>query len=465
MQTLIRANGFGPFYHDGQEMLRRIFVTVRDGNWCEVSPTEWQCRPNEAERIIDVSARHRSELVDFEWQGRLQLSGDGRELNFEVRGEAKKTMDVCRLGLIILHPVDWMAGATLTTRGPEGEQRLQVPASISAQPILDGMPQAMTKPFSSMTISHPRRGRLELKLAGELFELEDQRNWGDASFKTYCTPLKLGFPRRVRAGTEVMHRLEARLDPLPMGCTSRGAPAERGLNLSRVTKIGRVAPAPFESMHSYDWMIGWDHIRVDWDGLDDHRLDGLVARLPRGVSLKIGAAAEEASGLDPQLVTWLNRHATQISALIVSDPTRPLPTAAGIKRMRDILRGTAASQIPLLASPTGYFVELNRQQPFELEVDGVAFPLSSTVHGGDVETILDNAHAVGDVVEAARRLTAKKCVAISPLALYVPPRADSSCFPKRLIMPWLATLIAQASSAGAESITLAADVIDRLAGT
>ena len=38
---------------------------------------------------------------------------------------------------------------------------------------------------------------------GDVFEMEDQRNWTDASFKTYGTPLWLPFPVLVEAGHEV----------------------------------------------------------------------------------------------------------------------------------------------------------------------------------------------------------------------------------------------------------------------
>src|ERR1700722_18528362 len=101
MHELIRSNGFGPFYHDGLEFLRRIFVTVRDRDWCEVSPTQWNCRVKESERLIDVTARHTSELVDFEWQGTLYCSANGRELHFEIAGRALKNMDVCRVGMVV----------------------------------------------------------------------------------------------------------------------------------------------------------------------------------------------------------------------------------------------------------------------------------------------------------------------------------------------------------------------------
>ena len=40
-------------------------------------------------------------------------------------------------------------------------------------------------------------------MEGETFETEDQRNWSDASFKTYGTPLHLPFPVEVEEGTRV----------------------------------------------------------------------------------------------------------------------------------------------------------------------------------------------------------------------------------------------------------------------
>ena len=42
-----------------------------------------------------------------------------------------------------------------------------------------------------------------LTMRGDIFEMEDQRNWSDASFKTYCTPLALPFPVEIDAGTAV----------------------------------------------------------------------------------------------------------------------------------------------------------------------------------------------------------------------------------------------------------------------
>src|ERR1700722_18661184 len=455
MQDLIRGNGFGPFRHCGREFLRRIFVSVRDRNWQEISPTQWNCTVNEPGRGIRVVARHTSELVDFEWHGRLQWSADARELSFDFEGRALRTMEICRLGLVVLHPIEAMTGAIVTTRGPGGQQDLTVPNCIAPQPVVNGIPMAMTEPFSAMAIEHPEIGRLEVSFTGDLFELEDQRNWGDASFKTYCTPLRLGFPRTIDQGSRVAHRFEAALFP-----AQTAAPEQHAEN-GKVLRIGRMAPASFEAIGNPNWVLGWDHIRINLgDGVDADSMQRLFARCPPATMLEIGMAIDEATRVSADMTDLLNQHGVRVSTLILRDLKRPLPTAEAVARVRQALRSGPASRIPLLASPNGYFVEFNRNEPFELDVDGIAFPVSSTVHADDADTILANVGAVGDMIAAARRVTGKSLISISPLALYLRKQAAGNRFPQALIVPWLTSIVALGVRAGVDSITLSSDGLD-----
>ena len=43
----------------------------------------------------------------------------------------------------------------------------------------------------------------DLALEGDIFEMEDQRNWTDASFKTFSTPLRIPYPVGDRQGTRI----------------------------------------------------------------------------------------------------------------------------------------------------------------------------------------------------------------------------------------------------------------------
>ena len=46
-----------------------------------------------------------------------------------------------------------------------------------------------------------------LAFEGDVFETEDQRNWTDDSFKTYSTPLELGFPKLIEKGQRVRQKV------------------------------------------------------------------------------------------------------------------------------------------------------------------------------------------------------------------------------------------------------------------
>ena len=55
----------------------------------------------------------------------------------------------------------------------------------------------------------------ELVFEGEVFEMEDQRNWTDASFKTYGTPLTRPFPVEFHPGERVRQVDNAAVDRGP----------------------------------------------------------------------------------------------------------------------------------------------------------------------------------------------------------------------------------------------------------
>ncbi|MEJ0031488.1 MAG: hypothetical protein WDO15_14435 [Bacteroidota bacterium] len=53
--------------------------------------------------------------------------------------------------------------------------------------------------------------RAELQFEGDIFETEDQRNWGDDSFKTYSTPLSRPYPVMLKPGDKVNQKVRLML--------------------------------------------------------------------------------------------------------------------------------------------------------------------------------------------------------------------------------------------------------------
>ncbi len=69
-----------------------------------------------------------------------------------------------------------------------------------------------------------------VEFEGEVFEMEDQRNWTDASFKTYCTPLEIPYPVEVTKGTKISQKITISVAGDLCGC--RGS-QERAMPSSR----------------------------------------------------------------------------------------------------------------------------------------------------------------------------------------------------------------------------------------
>lgn len=460
MNNLVRDGSLGPIYSAGHEIVRRIFVTVRDRNWQEVAPTHWETKVDAELGTVSLVALHKSDLVDFEWRGTLEIAPDHRSVRFSFEGKARRDMDVCRLGLIVLHPPEAMIGSRVTARSVQAEGSVTIPEQISPQPIVDGVPGALTEPFSELKIERTGFGVLKLSFGGELFELEDQRNWGDASFKSYCTPLRLGYPRAVAEGTRIAHRVDIHFEPAVLdGREEKTSPA-RGSSVVEFPKVGCEWRKDLSLTSGAAMPASYRHYYIDAtdaSGLD--HLRSLLEWSPHA-RIEVGVDAQENRALPSHQLSLVREHIAQIKRVLVYGSGTGLPSAWAIESWRRVIQDATSSQVPVLAATRGYYVEYNRSAPLAAPTQGIAFPLSATVHSDEVGTIIDNAATVADMARTARQLMRVAELAIVPLALYYPCTPHQANFPPPLVVPWVAATTIHAALSGITSLTLAHDLIE-----
>ncbi len=97
-----------------------------------------------------------------------------------------------RAGFTLLHPLRNVVGTPLSIIHPNGS------VTSSRFPLLIS-PEQVAAEIAGLRYC-VNGVDTEILLRGEVFEMEDQRNWSDASFKTYCRPLSLPIPYRLSAG-------------------------------------------------------------------------------------------------------------------------------------------------------------------------------------------------------------------------------------------------------------------------
>ena len=167
------------------EILRGIYGAVRDRNWGTVEPVLSGLAVESAEDGFHVrfTCVCRRAEIHYGWEG--EISGnDAGMVAYRMRGEARSTFLRNRIGLCVLHPIAECAGRPCIVRFQDGSVLLgDFPRDIAPQ-----------QPFKNLqTLAHELLPglRAQVRFEGEIFEMEDQRNWSDASFKTYGTPLAL----------------------------------------------------------------------------------------------------------------------------------------------------------------------------------------------------------------------------------------------------------------------------------
>ena len=106
-----------------------------------------------------------------------------------MNGVARSTFLRSRIGLCVLHPVHECSGVKCKVEHAGGVAGVAAfPDQICAQLPIPGF-------FEMRALSYDVAPdlRAELRFEGDLFETEDQRNWTDASFKTFSTPANRRF--------------------------------------------------------------------------------------------------------------------------------------------------------------------------------------------------------------------------------------------------------------------------------
>ena len=141
--------------------------------------------------------------IDFQWRGEITGTADGT-VDYRMEGIARSTFLRNRIGFCVLHPSGACAGAVCTIEHVDGSSRQTAfPQDISpSQPF-----------FDVRAISHQVLPGLiaRVLMRGDTFETEDERNWTDASFKTYCTPIGLPFPAEITEGTRIQQSIQVQL--------------------------------------------------------------------------------------------------------------------------------------------------------------------------------------------------------------------------------------------------------------
>lgn len=447
VQTELRAGPLAMIYEQGdlryirlgeQELLRRIYVAVRDRNWGTVPPrfSDVQVNAGPDSFLITYAAENRQGAIDFTWVGTIRGTPDGT-ITFEMDGTARSTFWRNRIGFCVLHPAA-LAGRNAKVARVDGKRKTaRFPVDFSAdQPVM---------PFAEMrAIAHEVQPGLwaEVRFSGDIFEMEDQRNWTDASYKTFSTPLRLPYPVEIQQGTRVRQTVTLRL----RGDTNRSravvpaspdaAPVVPVLTVQR-DETPQPMPLVGLGAASHGRLLTEQEIaRLRALRLDHLRVDLLLNQSTDREALARAAREAEQLGVTLDLALLASPEPEEafkrLRRVVVEDVRPPVrawlcypaveqfaggsPVAQVLSAARAALHEVDPS-IPFCAGTNTDFIFMKRSFPPLEQTDRLTFAICPQVHAFDNASLVETLEVQGDAVRSARRLSQGRPVCVSPVTL------------------------------------------------
>jgi hypothetical protein len=405
----VRADEIANLAYDGSIVARSIRAVARDRDWRTVpAVAQTMARAQNGSRLQIAMQGLGADISST-----LDLAHDGGRLTVSLEATSHAEFLTNRLGLVVLHPPT-LAGEPLIVGTSSGQEvRTVFPAHVSPhQPATDIRSLAWTSDGVDMRI----------EFMGEIFEMEDQRNWTDASYKTYSRPLALPFPFQIAPG-ETVHQsvivTATRFADRTLRTQSDTVEFVRtGQPMPEISLGATTAPDADLGAEPYPLPAGLGAVLVELDT----RTPTWRAALRR--------AAVEASGLPLDVRIVADDEAAlreAVTAAADSDsPVARLGVFSGATHVTEpplwrALQELAGQRLPgsaLLGGARSHFTELNREHGrLPADIPELTFSLTPQMHATERAQLIESIPMQATVVRNAGQIAGKRLVHVGPITL------------------------------------------------
>jgi D-apionolactonase len=432
-QVLLKAGPLSMIYENGAiryikdqntEVLRMVYSAVRDHNWDTIEPEiiEEIINANSNNFLIHLEVKYIKNDINF--QAKYLFSGsETGKLKFEMYGKCLSTFKKNRIGFCILHPIEECAGSPCAIVDIEGKTIQSVfPEQIS--------PHQPFKNIKSMIWQLPNGTIASIKFEGEVFETEDQRNWTDASYKTYCTPLGNPFPVTVHEGQEIYQLVEVKVSSEKVVEEIAPLISKNTFNidwneLNELPPIGICRSKEANNLSERDINllkdIGFKHYRLDVKFSKDNWKKDLLEACEEAILLELPVemalhfSQKNIANEIEQFISILSSSDVQVVKFLLfrqNSKTTPDTLETTLPVLRKHFKDAKIG-----AGTDAYFAELNRQTPSPKKFDFLTYSINPQVHAFDNLSLIETLKAQEYSLKSAKKLSTGKGVHISPVTL------------------------------------------------
>ena len=402
----------------GVEVLRMIYANVRKEDWGTIVPQISNlhvARDGDGFRAT-YDAACRADGIDFVWKGTIEADSKGR-LTYTMDAESRTAYRTRRTGICVLHPAQLQGTRVEVTHAENSCETGAFPTLVDPDSPFTDMAGITCEPYPGATA--------EIRFEGDLFEMEDQRNFSDDSFKTYVYPQHRPQPYRIEAGQRVRQVVTLKMDgPLPKSAPAV-SPERAPTTPALATMVGKGDPVEGAKGLGFGRLFAGP---AEFEGAKGAGLPvTLVSRDPKDAGKADGDKAEGAG-----------------FALLDGD-------ASG-------LQGLTAR--PRIAATAGIFAGINRNRPAAGSCEGVMWAFTPQIHLFDTRTLFEATLTMPDQVATARSFSGGEIV-LGPVQMKM--GEEDARWNSLVGLGWTLAVLAGGSRSGTD--VLAIESLGRFVGS
>ena len=406
---------------DQEVLVSEIYFALRDENWgtipYQIENETLVCKKDSF--LLTFQATHKQGEIEFSWQGTVSGSSDSK-ISYEFHGTCGTSFRRNRIGFCVLHPARCGGQPCVVQHSDGREEQGQFPVYIAPhQPFLD---------MAALTYGVGQGAAVQVDFWGDVFEMEDQRNWTDASFKTYCTPLERPFPVSVQRGDGIAQRICVTL------CQEDG---ENGR-----TPAGEKPSVPVESEGialGCEWMsplsrvqqewvsaLELDYFRYDWHAEEYQASFPKVAEQVCAMKQRLCMAVFLSSEYETELVQvkkCLQQVSGQLRSILVYGEATNVPSREILARAKE---ECSSFGVPVGSGTDAYFTQINREPIDGDGVDFITYSNNPQVHAFDEASILSTTQGQIANVKSCQHLYPGKPIAVGPVTMKIRWNPDAT---------------------------------------
>lgn len=414
----------------GHEVLRAIAFLVRDKDWGTCSAV-----------IADLVAAETGPGFSVTYNARftapsganldcaIAISGTAKTVTFSADCVSDADFETARAGFVVLHPVVGVAGAPVEVRHGDGSiERSHWPQVIEPwQPFKDiaAITHQVAPGIAAMTA-----------FDGDTFEMEDQRNWTDGSYKTYVRPLALPWPYLVAKNEPFSQTIAVEIRAEDDAARAAGASDAITLHLAPTgfcfpeIGVGLRPECLAQELAALEIVktIGARHLIAHFDPEAGHGLAALkgYAQIAEksGLKVTLELAVPCRRPLDEELAGFaalVQGAGLTLDTLFVCPSVDRQSTPPGSRwpecpPLDDVYAAAHAAfpGVRLGGGMMSYFTELNRKRVPADPIDYVSHCTNPIVHAADDLSVMQTFEALRHVVSSTRAIYGNKPYRIGP---------------------------------------------------